>query len=136
MPGIKDLPLEILREIMGYLSVRDKLRALESSNIFEDAIDEQLEAYSRFDLKPHKLSLCLVLDEIECVESTRLALRNYREVNLVLCPNFIDEPSDDDLLRLFSWLHAVTEDGTNLFATIEIVGFIRVCGCRCQNIMR
>ena len=136
MPGIGDLPIMLLREITSYLSIRDKMRAVEASPLFEDAVDEQIEVYSRFEIRPHKIALCIILDELDCLTSVRLALEKYREVNLILCQNFTDAPVDDDLLRFFNWLHDVTLEGKQLFNVIEVTGYVRLCGCRCQNLLR
>ena len=112
------------------------MRAIEASPVFEEAVDEQIEVYTRFDIRPHKLYLCLIVDELDCLTSVRLALNKYREVHLILGQGFSDAPEDDDLLRLFNWFHEVTSEGTKLFSTIEVIGHLRLCGCRCQNLLR
>ena len=121
---------------MDYLPMKSRMMAAEASSLFADALDEQIELNSDFNLQNDKFFLCLVLDELDCTAKAAMALEKYKTVDVVICRNLVEVPSADQIRRLITWMEGVTEKGSNKINTIEITGVLGLCECRVAELTR
>ena len=129
MPTIKDIPIEVIEKILGFLNVREEMAAAESCPIFDNASKIQVETNSCFRIREGKRTLVLVLSETDCKSAMATALIYYDSVHIILGRSIAESNGCDQLYGLRKWCDEVTCDGVAPFSSIEVTGVIPSCGC-------
>ena len=130
MSTIKDVPAEVLRKILSYLSPKDELSVAEASPDFERASDLQVEYNTNMRIQEGKRKLLIVIGETDCRNALSSALLFYEEIHLILSRSIVEDGNCDSTYNLRRWFEEVTGDGVAPFTTIEVVGRIKFCGCK------
>jgi hypothetical protein len=129
--NIKEMPLEMMRAILQWLPILDQLSAAEAAEEFEVATELQIERTPLFIIKPKKV-LVLAINNMESTGTVLQALKTsvYKEVNLVIARSLTETRDSAQVRKIVKWLENVTMNGQYPFFAIELVGNVRMCGCR------